>query len=334
MFGRWVLAAVAGTMVLAGCDASPPDRQRQSDQVTQQIRAMPSVTSATDVVADSFDEGLVYAEVHVRVADGSTRDQVAAIASTYLGHLRSVDYSGYRTELDLALGASTFVIGNGRREVTNDDQVIEQSRQWMSLLPRFPGSALTLHAAVAHPPDPKPGAVQNQVAAGRLELPDASAYADVAAAFPTLATVAPELAAGHWIVTAGKQHPAQLTTTGRWPTGAEIQVWNALNVDQSIPHADGMTINGATTGPLWVAETTQTHDPAAAQQLARQHLPIAATLPAPVLYTATDSWSGHLDATGQATSPFTVTIGGCTRRTYRAAPDEQALATAYETCRR
>jgi hypothetical protein len=326
---------LAATVLLAGCGAGPPDRHQQADQATQQLRSMPAVTSATDVVVDKFDEGLVYAEVHVRVADGATSDQVAAIASTYLAHLRAVDYTGYRTELDVRQGASTFVIGNGRRQVTNDDQVVQQAREWTALLAQFRGAEVILHAAVAHPPDPtRPTVAQDQPAAGRVELPDTASYAGVAAAFPTLAATAPELAAGHWIVGAGKVHPAQITTTGRWPNDAEIQVWNALNVDQSIPHADGMTINGPTTGPLWVAEITPAHDAALAQQLGREHLPVVARLPAPVLYTATDSWSGHLDATGQATSPFVVTVGGCTRRTYKTPPDEQALINTYETCRR
>jgi hypothetical protein len=328
------VAAAAAMLMLAGCAASPPDRQQQTDQATQQIGSLPAVVSATNVVSDSVDEGLVYAEVHVRVADGATGDQVAAVASTYLDHLRTVDYSGYRTELDVALGGSTFVIGNGRRQVTNDPQIVQQAREWTALLARFPGSAVTLHAAVTHPPDPKPGAVPDQPAAGRVELPDASAYPDVAAAFPTLAATVPESSAGHWVVGAGKQHPAEITTTGRWPTDAELQVWRALNADQSIPHADGMTINGLTTGPLWIAETTAGHDPALARQLATQHLPLLAGLPAPVLYTATDSWSGHLDATGQATSPTVVTVGGCTRRTYKTTPDEQVLINAYETCKR
>ena len=91
-FERWLLAAVAGMLAVAGCTAGPPDRHQQADQVTHQIGALPAVVSATDVVADSVDAGLVYAEVHVRVADDATVDQVAAVASTYLDHLRDADY--------------------------------------------------------------------------------------------------------------------------------------------------------------------------------------------------------------------------------------------------
>lgn len=320
---RLAVAAVAGALALAGCAAGPPDRHQQTDQVTHQIGALPAVVSATDVVANSVDAGLVYAEVHVRVADDATADQVAAVTSTYLDHLRDADYSGYRTELDVQLEGSTFVVGNGRKQPTNDEQIVGQARDWAALLGRFRGSAVTLHAAV-----------NDQPAAGRVELTDSSAYPDVAAAFTTLAATAPGLASGHWIVGAGKEHPAEITTTGRWPTSTELQAWSALNADQSIPHADGMTVSGLTTGPLWVAEITRSHDKDVALELARRHLPIVATLPAPVLYTATDSWSGHLDATGQATSPTAVTVGGCTRRTYRTAPDEQAVANAYETCKR
>ncbi|BBZ26448.1 hypothetical protein MMAD_07430 [Mycolicibacterium madagascariense] len=320
---RLAVAAVVAMLALAGCAAGPPDRHQQADQVTQRIGALPAVVSASDVVADSVDAGLVYAEVHVLMTDDATADQVAAVTSTYLDHLRDTDYSGYRTELDVRRGASTFVVGNGREQLTNGQQIVGQARDWSALLDRFRGAAVTLHSAVAAQP-----------AAGRVALQDSSAYPDVAAAFATLAATAPNLAGGHWIVGAGREHPAEVTTTGRWPTAAELTAWSALNADQSIPHADGMTVNGPTTGPLWFAEITRSHDRGVALQLARTHLPIVAKLPAPVLYTATDSWSGHLDATGQATSPTVVTVGGCTRRTYRAAPDEQALANAYETCKR
>ena len=320
---RLAVAAVTGVLALAGCTSGPPDRHQQADQVTQQIGALPAVVSATDVVANSVDEGLVYAEVHVGVADDATADQIAAVTSTYLNHLEDTDYSGYRTELDVRLGPSTFVVGNGRKQLTNGQQIVGQARDWAALLGRFRGSAVTLHAAV-----------NGQPAAGRVELPDASAYPDVVTAFATLGATAPGLASGHWIVGAGKEHPAQITTTGRWPSGAELSAWSALNADQTIPHADALTVNGLTSGPLWIAEITRSHDRAMALDLARRHLPIVATLPPPVLYTATDSWSGHLDATGQATSPTAITVGGCTRRTYRTAPDEQAVANAYETCKR
>lgn len=315
-------AAVLAAALLTGCDTNPPDRQQQTDQVTAQIRSLPAVESATDVVVDSFAEGRVYAEVHVRAADGATPDQVAAIATAFLDHLHAVDYSGYRTELDVTRGANEFVVGDGRRPLTNDQQIVQQARDWVNLSSRFPAAALTLYAAI-----------RDQPAAGRLELGGSTTYADVAAAYPALAATAPGLSTGHWIVGAGKEHPAEITSTGRWPSDAELRAWTALNADKAVPHAVSMTVNGPTTGPLWVAEVTRSREVTEALQLAQRHLPIVATLPPPVLYTATDSWSGHLDATGQATSPVAVSIGGCTRRTYPAAPEERALIDRYETCR-
>jgi hypothetical protein len=68
--------------------------------------------------------------------------------------------------------------------------------------------------------------------------------------------------------------------------------------------------------------------------LARQHLPIVATLPPPVLYTASDQAQGHVNYWGQVTAPVAVTVDGCTARSYPPAPGEQALINIYERCRR
>ena len=69
-------------------------------------------------------------------------------------------------------------------------------------------------------------------------------------------------------------------------------------------------------------------------QLAAAHLPIVATIQPPLLYTATDQYSGHLGFRGQANGPLAITVGGCTAREYRPTPAEQALIGRYEICRR
>jgi hypothetical protein len=74
-----------------------------------------------------------------------------------------------------------------------------------------------------------------------------------------------------------------------------------------------------------------------ALELAKRHLPIAATLPAPVLYSASDQISGHIGDQGFARGPVSVTIGGCTKRdplVYRPIRAEQDLINRYETCAR
>ncbi|HUO38363.1 MAG TPA: hypothetical protein VMU34_11190 [Mycobacterium sp.] len=173
---------------------------------------------------------------------------------------------------------------------------------------------------------------------GAIELPDAADYTAVTAAVTTLATRFPRLASLDWTISAGKQHPADIKTSRRLPNAQEIAVWNRINADQSIAHIDKMTINGRVSAPVWVAEkTTQSRDVNVAVQLATRHLPIVATLPSPVLYTASDQIQGHVGGYGQATGPVAITVGGCTARDYltgRPAPAEQALINTYEKCRR
>ena len=115
-------------------------------------------------------------------------------------------------------------------------------------------------------------------------------------------------------------------------------MWTRLNADQSIPHIDRLRINGPDTPPVWISEkTTQSRDVAVALRLARRHLPIAATLPGPVLYTASDQISGHIGDRGDARGPVSVTIGGCTKHdplVYLPIPEEQSLINTYEDCSR
>jgi len=109
-----------------------------------------------------------------------------------------------------------------------------------------------------------------------------------------------------------------------------------LNADQTIPHFDRLRINAPATAPVWISEeTTKSRDVSVALQLAQRHLPIVASLPAPVLYSASDQISGHIGDQGFARGPVSVTVGGCTKHdplVYRPIPAEQALINAYETC--
>jgi hypothetical protein len=153
-----------------------------------------------------------------------------------------------------------------------------------------------------------------------------------------MASKFPELAALNWTLSAGTLQPASITTSRRYPSTQELQVWNTVNADQAIPHVDALTINGAVTPPMWLSEKTiGSRDVAVALQLAQRHLPVVATLPAPVLYTASDQISGHIGAMGTAGGPVSVTVGGCTRRDPQIClpgPAEQGLIDTYETCRR
>ena len=91
---------------LTGCAAKPPDRHQQAAELTQQLRGMPGVLAASSDVASSFAQAVIHVWMSVEVSDDITGDQLAAITSRYLDGLRAVDYSGYRTELDVHAGGN------------------------------------------------------------------------------------------------------------------------------------------------------------------------------------------------------------------------------------
>ncbi len=316
-------------LVVAACTGMPSDRRSQVNQLTQQIRTMPGVVDATSTFNDDAPRGPAYFELDVSVADGITGDQLAAIASRYLDNLQVGSYRGYGAELDVRHGGNVFLLDSGGQAVINGDQVIAQARSWVTLRQEFPAGSVGLRATVIHAGDAKGAPLS-----GNIGLHDTEDYSAVSAAVGKLATAFPDLVAGDWTISAGKQRPAEIRTSHRLPNTQEMELWNTLNADQSIPHADVFTINGAVTGPLWVSEKIQAEDVDMALRLAAQHLPIVAPLPAPVLYSATNQYQGHIGFHGQATGPVTVLIGGCMKRDYRPTPAEQALIDRYETCRR
>jgi hypothetical protein len=335
---RWrrlcAVVLLAAAVVPAACNANPPDRRAQVEALTRQIRGMPGVVAANSTVADNAPQARVYFELDIDVAEDITGDQLAAITSRYLDNLRSIDYRGYETEFDARTGWNLFAIDNNDRAITNGDQIIAQARDWVAVRKQLPGSTVGLHATVSHGTDPRSNRDGGHPSGGTIKLPDTADYAAVAAAVKTLAAKFPELASGDWTVSAGKLHPADIKTAKRFPTPAEFDVWHKINADQSIPHVDALTVNALARPPVWVSEQTVAGEIGVDVQLARQHLPIVGTLPARVLYTASNEIQGHIDYYGRATAPVAVTVGGCTPRTYRPAPDEQALINTYETCNR
>jgi hypothetical protein len=328
-------ALVVVALSLVGCAEVAPDRRAQADDLTKQIRSMPGVLSASSDLTDSIPQGNVHFWLSVDVAEDVTPDQAAAITTRYLDELRSVDYAGYQTELDLHRGWNLFAVDSGRRPVDNVDQIVGEARDWVALRHEFSSATVKLRATVTHP-----GSVsvveadRGHPALGNIEFPDPADYTAVTAAVTTLGARFPQLTGGIWTIDASKAHPAEITTFQRLPFPAELDVWSKLNADQAIPHVDALTINAPQTPPVWFSEDTISHDPAVALQLATAHLPIVATLPRPVLYTATDQLQGRRDFNVRTTGPIAVTIGGCTVRTYRPDPNEQRFIDAYENCRR
>jgi hypothetical protein len=337
---RRLLAGIVALIVvlLAGCQTNPPDRRADAASFTDQIRAMPGVIAATNNVADNRAQGMVYFTVRVDATDDLTGDQLRAITTRYLQELRTGKYTGYRTELDVRHGWNLFAVDSGRLPVTNGDQILEQAGDWVALRREFPSATTRFRATIAHPGGQMPIQEYGHSNTATTTLDGGADYTAVAATARKLADRFPDLTGIDWTISAGKDHPAQIVTSRRLPTAAELDVWNRLNADQTIPHIDKLRINGPVTPPVWISEaTTQSRDVAVALQLARRHLPIAATLPAPVLYSASDQISGHIGGQGFARGPVSVTIGGCTKHdplVYQPIPAEQALIDTYEICSR
>jgi hypothetical protein len=296
---------------------------------------MPGVVSASSDLTDSIPLGDVHFWLSVEVAEDVTADQVAALTARYLDGLRSADYSGYQTELDVHRGWALFAVDSGQRRVDNADQIVGQARDWVALRREFRGATVKLRSAVVHPTVAAPtDADRGHPVLGSIEFPDAADYSAVSAAVTTLGERFPQLAGGTWTLEASKAHPASIASSQRLPSAAELGVWNALNADQAIPHVDTLTVNGPQLPAVWVSEQTNSHDPAVALQLAADHLPMVAALPRPSLYTATDQPQARRDFYGRTTAAVAVTVGGCTVRSYRPTPDEQRLIDGYENCRR
>lgn len=299
---------------------------------------MQGVVAATDEVGDNRAQGLVYFTLKVDVANNLNGDQLAAMTARYVQELRTGRYADYRAELDVRHGWNVFAVDSGELPITNTDQILQQSRDWVALRREFPGATIRFRATIAHPNGQMPIQEFGRSNTATITLGGGTDYADVAAAARSVSDRFPDLTGIDWTFNAGKDHPAQIVTSLRLPTAAEIDVWNKLNSEQSIPHIDRLRINGPVTPPVWISEeTTQSRDVGVALQLAQRHLPILGTLPAPVLYTSSDQLTGHIGGRGYARGPVSVTVGGCTKHdplVYLPIPAEQTLINRYESCAR
>lgn len=339
MIRRCVSVALSALIaaLLASCGAAPPNRQDEVSRLAEQIGRMPGAQAVSSKVTDHPDQGLVNFTISVDIAADATPAQLAAITAAYLGALHTIDFTGYRTELDARRGWNLFAVDGGRLPIVNDDQIVAQAADWVRLRHDFPAATIAMRASIAHPGGMQPVQEWGHSSVGSIQLADTADYRDAAAAIGRLATGYAPLAAFTWTVSAGIEHPADIRSTRRYPTDQELGVWNRINADQSIPHESKLTIGGRVSAPVWIAEKTSAHDAAAAAALAGKHLPLVAQLPEAVLYTAGDEIQGHIGGDGRATGPLAVTSRGCTDRDYRVyqpGPDELALINRYETCRR
>ncbi|NTY60333.1 hypothetical protein [Mycolicibacterium sphagni] len=307
------------------------------ERLAEQISAMPGVQTIGHTFNDSPAQDMVNFSISVEVSDAIAGEQLAAITSRYLAELASGVFSGYHAELTVRRGWNVFTVDSGNRMIANTDQVVEQARDWVALRHEFPLATVELNATIVHPDGPLAVQEFGHSDVARVSLADPSDFARVADAVTVLSKNFARLAGMEWTITAGRLHPAEISSRRRYPSAAELDVWARLNVDQSIPHIDALRINWLTTSPVWFSEkTTRSHDVSAALALATRHLPIVAELSAPILYSASDQLSGHIGGRGYARGPVAVTVGGCTPRDpliYSPIPDEQALIDRYAKCR-
>lgn len=326
---------VSVLLLLCGCDTAVPDRRVDVDHLSEQLGSLPGVQAVTTDYANNWAQGRVLFTIHARVASDLTADHMAAIVDAYLHNLKSARYRSYHTELDIRRGWNVFTVASSDQPIANATQILDQARGWVALRAMLSGAKVALRATVSHPSAHlSPREIEGSNAAD-VELPDGAHSVDVASAVGSIAAHFPHLAVLSWTVSAAWEQN-QIAFTRRFPTAAELDLWRELTGDQSIAHTDSMRINGPVTPALWLSEaTTGTDAVDVALALAARHLPLAARLPAPVLYTASDQLSGHIGGHGVARGPVAVTIGGCTPRdplVYRPGVSERALIRRYEAC--
>ncbi|GAS87273.1 hypothetical protein [Mycolicibacterium brisbanense] len=335
VIARMAAMAALVTLLVTACQGAPPDRRADVTRLADILGRMPGVHAVSSRVTNRPAQGWVSFTITVEPAPGITAVQLAAVTDRYLQDLQLVDYSGYRSELDVTTGWNRFAVDAGELPIINDQQIIAQARDWVALREQFPTATIRLRATITHPGNQSPIRDAGHANIATIQLPDDADYTDAAAAAATLADRFPQLAGLTWTISTGSQHPADIKTTRRYPSAAELDVWRRINAEQTIPHTSQLTVNGRVSAPVWIAVQTRSHDPADAAALARQQLPQLRALPAPVLYTSSDQIQGHINGDGRATGPIAITVGGCTDRdtlVYHSPPAEQALRTTYETC--
>lgn len=322
---------------MSGCGGKVPDRRTDVDHLSAQLGSMPGVDAVHADYANHWSEGTVMFTIHVDVADSLTADDFASLVDTYLQNLSSGRFRDYHTELDVRHGWNVFAVDSTGRPLTNITQILDQARDWIALRAMLPGATVALRSTISHPlAHLTPREIESSNLAD-IDLPENAHGSGIATAVSTIAAHFPYLATLNWTVSAAHAED-RIAFIGRFPTSAELDLWRQLTSDQAIAHTDSMQINGPVTPPVWLSEATAGTDAVdVALALANRHLPLAATLPAPVLYTAGSQLSGHIGGYGVSRGPVAITIGGCTRRdlrVYQPTAGERALIDRYEICRR
>ncbi len=162
-------------MVLAAlvnaCQAAPPDRRPHVTRLANILARMPGVRTVNSRVTDRPAQGWVSFTITAEPAQGITVAQLAAVADRYLQDLHLVDYTGYRSELDVIDGWNLFAIDGGELPIVNDQQIIAQARDWVALRHQFPAATVQLRATIAHPGNQSPSVMQGNPTSPRSNCP-------------------------------------------------------------------------------------------------------------------------------------------------------------------
>jgi len=184
------------------------------------MRAMPWVAAASDDVADSLAQGMVYFSVYVDAANDLTGDQLAAVTRPLSAGASNREVRGYRTELDVRRGWNVFAVDSGRMPITNRDQILQPGAGLGGPATRIPRryNQIAGHYRPSRWPNADPGVRTSNTAT--LTLNGGADYTAVAATVRSLSTGFSRSNSIDWTISAVKDHPAQIATSRRLPTAA------------------------------------------------------------------------------------------------------------------
>ncbi|WP_433574483.1 hypothetical protein [Nocardia brasiliensis] len=281
--------------------------------------------------------------VEVVLIENASAEQAAAVVRTFRNRTAEPGFRWREPQIEVRRGVDPSFFRVGRQGL---DSAAERVVQWIALRDAFPTDEVrwTNHTmAVGRRAGSgylgEPPMSNRDVGVGNisLNLLRTNDFRAVSAAYRRLGREFTALSGARWRIGSATGTGATLSMGGRYPTEAELSVWQRLNEDQQPPHLVFMRMSVWDQFPLFsVAEKPESDRREDAELLAEKHLPIAAELGTFMYYSATtdiDEWSrSDVPFAQEKTGPLHITILGCTRRGYTPGAVEQKLADRYERC--
>ncbi len=268
----WVIfAIVAACALLSGNTVST------SSDLEHTLGEMPGVQQV-------FVSARKTITVEVVLIENASAEQAAAVVRTFRN--RTVE-PGFRwrephIEVRRGTGASFFRVGRHGLDSAADRVV-----QWIALRDAFAADEVrwtNYTMAVERRADSgylgEPPASVGDVGVGDISLNLLSTrdFRAVSAAYRRLGREFIALSGARWRIGSAAGTSGTLSMSGRYPTEAELSVWQRLNEDQP-PHLVFMKMSMSDQFPLFsVAEKPESDRREDAELLAEKHLPVAAEL--------------------------------------------------------